>query len=317
MSINYCIMNNDAANPVRWLLANGREEEGRRLLVRYHAGGDENSPLVNFEVKEIQQALEIERSSEGSYSYFDLFRTGPNRHRTALAFFISFFTQWNGCSVLSYYLVLVLNTIGITETSEQTLINGMLQIFNWIVAICGGALLVDRIGRRRLFLVATIPMFFSYIAWTVLNAKFAETFDQRLGNAVLAFIFIYYFFYDIAWTPLPIAYTVEIFPYTLRGRGMTTYYMGAYAGLISGQFINPIAMKELAWRYYIVFCAILFFLIIGIYLWVPETKGRTLEEIAEIFDGPRSALTVSADDAFKNATHVSEVEVTGDERTRV
>ncbi|KAL6407562.1 putative plasma membrane hexose transporter [Ilyonectria robusta] len=96
--------------------------------------------------------------------------------------------------------------------------------------------------------------------------------------------------------------------------------MGAYAGLISGQFLNPIAMKELAWRYYIVFCAILFFLIIGIYLWVPETKGRTLEEIAEIFDSPRSALTVSADDAddaFKNATHVSEVEVTGDERTRV
>ncbi|KAH6974993.1 general substrate transporter [Ilyonectria sp. MPI-CAGE-AT-0026] len=289
----------------RWLLANGREEEGRRLLVRYHGAGDESSPLVDFEVKEIQQALEIERSSGSSYSYFDLFRTGPNRHRTALAFFISLFTQWNGCSVLSYYLVLVLNTIGITETSKQTLINGMLQIFNWIVAICGGALLVDRVGRRRLFLVATIPMFFSYIAWTILNAKFAETFDQRLGNAVPAFIFIYYFFYDI------------IFPYTLRGRGMTTYYMGAYAGLISGQFLNPIAMKELAWRYYIVFCVILFFLIIGIYLWVPENKGRTLEEIAEIFDGPRSALTVSADDAFKNATHVSEVEVTGDERTRV
>ncbi|KAH6884281.1 general substrate transporter [Thelonectria olida] len=301
----------------RWLLANGREEEARRTLVRYHAGGDEDSPLVHFELNEISQALALEKSTEQSGSYFELLRTGSNRHRTALAFFLSFFTQWNGCSVLSYYLNLVLNTIGIRETSKQTLINGMLQIFNWIVAVFGGAFLVDRVGRRRLFLVATTGMFISYIAWTVLNAEFAKTLDQRLGNAVLTFIFIYYFFYDIAWTPLPVAYTVEIFPYSLRGRGMTTSYVGTYCGLISGQFINPIAMKNIGWHYYIVFCAVLFFLVVGIYLWVPETKGRTLEEIAEIFEGPSGALHAASTDDAKVATKVLEVEVSNDERSRV
>ncbi|KAH1913672.1 hypothetical protein KXW12_000445 [Aspergillus fumigatus] len=302
----------------RWLMANKKEEESRRILTKYHAGGDENSPLVEFELNEIAQALELEKASEHAPSYFELVRTGPNRHRTALAFLIAFFTQWNGCSVLSYYLALVLNTIGITAPAHQTLINGMLQIFNWIVAVCGGALLVDRVGRRSLFLVGTSGMLLSYIAWTVLNSEFAKTHDQRLGSAVLAFIFIYYFFYDISWTPLPVAYTAEIFPYTLRGRGMTINFVGTYFGLISGQFLNPIAMKDLSWRYYIVFCAILFVMVLAIYLWVPETKGRTLEEIAEVFDGPRSHLTAGAVDenSAKGSGKVPEVEFREDVATR-
>ncbi|EAL84869.1 putative plasma membrane hexose transporter [Aspergillus fumigatus Af293] len=305
-------------NKTRWLMANKKEEESRRILTKYHAGGDENSPLVEFELNEIAQALELEKASEHAPSYFELVRTGPNRHRTALAFLIAFFTQWNGCSVLSYYLALVLNTIGITAPAHQTLINGMLQIFNWIVAVCGGALLVDRVGRRSLFLVGTSGMLLSYIAWTVLNSEFAKTHDQRLGSAVLAFIFIYYFFYDISWTPLPVAYTAEIFPYTLRGRGMTINFVGTYFGLISGQFLNPIAMKDLSWRYYIVFCAILFVMVLAIYLWVPETKGRTLEEIAEVFDGPRSHLTAGAVDenSAKGSGKVPEVEFREDVATR-
>ncbi|CAI6098744.1 unnamed protein product [Clonostachys chloroleuca] len=302
----------------RWLMANNKEDEARRILTKYHGGGDENSPLVEFELKEITQALQIERASEQSRNYLELVRTGPNRHRTALSFLMAFFTQWNGCSVLSYYLTLVLNTIGITEPAQQTLINGMLQIFNWVVAVCGGALLVDRVGRRSLFLVGTGGMMLSYIAWTVLNAEFAKTQDQRMGTAVLVFIFVYYFFYDISWTPLPIAYTAEIFPYNLRGRGMTINYVGTYLGLISGQFINPIAMKDIGWRYYIVFCGVLFLMVIAIYFWVPETKGRTLEEIAEIFDGPRSHLTAVADhNSPKVSTEILEVEVGKGTETRV
>ncbi|CAG9975078.1 unnamed protein product [Clonostachys byssicola] len=212
------------------------------------------------------------------------------------------------------YLTLVLNTIGITEPAQQTLINGMLQIVNWVVAVCGGALLVDRVGRRSLFLVGTGGMMLSYIAWTVLNAEFAKTQGQRMGTVVLVYIFVYYFFYDISWTPLPVAYTAEIFPYNLRGRGMTTNYVGTYLGLISGQFINPIAMKDIGWRYYIVFCGVLFLMVIAIYLCVPET----LEEIAEIFDGPRSHLTVVAEhNSPKVSTEILEVEVGRGTETRV
>jgi len=86
------------------------------------------------------------------------------------------------------------------------------------------------------------------------------------------------------------AYTVEIYPYTLRGRGLAFSVSVTMAGLILGQFVNPIALESIGWRYYIVFCILLFIMIILVWFLFPETKGRTLEEIAELFDGPTSGM---------------------------
>lgn len=91
--------------------------------------------------------------------------------------------------------------------------------------------------------------------------------------------------FDIAWTPLLQAYPVEIFPYTLRGRGLSVTYITAFTGLIIGNQVNPIAMKSIAWKYYIVFCCILGLLLGLIWFLFPETKGHTLEEIREVFEG--------------------------------
>lgn len=212
---------------------------------------------------------------------------GPaNRRRTLIAVIVGWFSQWNGVAVTSYYLTLVLNTIGITEAKDQTLINGILQIYNWLIATFLGALMVDRLGRRPLFLISTAGMLASYIAWTGLTSFFIESRNEGAGRAVVAFIFIFYFFYDIAWTPLLQAYPVEIFPFTLRGRGLSLTYITASTGLIVGNQVNPIAMKAISWKYYIVFCCILGVLFFIIWFLFPETKGRTLEEIREVFEGP-------------------------------
>lgn len=149
--------------------------------------------------------------------------------------------------------------------------------------------MVDRLGRRTLFLISTAGMLVSYICWTALNSVFARDSNQTAGYAVLAFIFIYYFFYDIAWTPLLWAYPAEIFPYTLRARGLTITLSSAYLGLILGQIVNPIAMTDIGWKYYTVFCCLLAILLVIVYLCYPETRGHSLEEIAEIFDGKKVA----------------------------
>lgn len=70
---------------------------------------------------------------------------------------IAFFSQWSGNGLVSYYLNKVLNGIGIKDTETQTLINGILQIYNYITAIVG-ALVVDKAGRRTLFLTSTAGM---------------------------------------------------------------------------------------------------------------------------------------------------------------
>jgi MFS family permease len=250
-----------------------------------------NAPLIDFEMREIEQALAHEAEVMSSTSWLDLIRTPANRKRTLIALIVGWFSQWNGVGVVSYYLTLVLNTIGITATKDQTLINGLLQIFNWLVAISCGAMMVDRLGRRKLFLISTAGMLVSYVAWTGLTSAFIATGNEGMGRAVVAFIFIYYFFYSSAWTPLLQAYPVEIFPYILRGRGLSFTLITSFVGLIVGNQVNPIAMAAISWKYYIVFCCLLAVLFVLIYFIFPETKGHTLEEIQEIFE-PLSEIMV-------------------------
>ncbi|CAG9991086.1 unnamed protein product [Clonostachys byssicola] len=301
----------------RWLVSRGRKEEARKILTEYHGSGDVNSPLVDFEMREIEKVIEEEAETLSGVSWLELVRTPANRKRTLIAVIVGWFAQWNGVGVVSYYLTLVLNTIGITSVKDQTLINGLLQIFNWLVATFLGALMVDRLGRRFLFLLSTAGMLVAYVIWTGLTAHFVQSHSEATGRAVVAFIFIYYLFYDIAWSPLLQAYSVEIFPYTLRARGLSATYVASFVGLIVGNQVNPIAMKAIAWKYYIVFCCILAVLIIVIYFLFPETKGHTLEEIREIFEGKsedddklgRIESAVDGDTAGQKKGTVKQVEI--------
>ena len=184
-------------NTVRWLIAHGQYNLAREILTKYHSPDDKDSPLVDFELAEIETAIRAESTAMSQSSYMDCIRTASNRRRTFIAVTLGFFAQWSGNGVVAYYLTLVLDTIGIKATASQTLINGMLQIFNWTISVVAGAMMVDRLGRRTLFLISTIGMLMSYICWTALNSVFARDNNQTAGYAVLAFIFIYYFFYDI------------------------------------------------------------------------------------------------------------------------
>ncbi len=65
------------------------------------------------------------------------------------------------------------------------------------------------------------------------------------------FIYIYYFFYNIAWSGLLVGYTVEILPYNIRAKGMTVVFLMVDIALFFNQYINPIALDHIEWRYYI------------------------------------------------------------------
>jgi hypothetical protein len=300
----------------RWLIAHGRQSEARKILVKYHGGGDENSPLVEFEMREIETAITREADTLSQNSWLDLVRTPANRKRTLIAFIVGWFAQFNGAGIISYYLFLVLNTVGITEPSRQTLINGLLQVSNWLSAVFAGAMMVDRLGRRTIFLGATSAMCICYAILTGLTAGVNQTKNESMGIAAVSFIFIYFFFYACCWAPLLLAYTVEIFPYTLRSRGVSTMYVSTFVSLVVSNQINPIGIQALSWRYYIVFLCILAFLVVIIWFLFPETKGYSLEEINEVFEGNNHAwnnkvadIEHHGDDEKEDGHEVREVEV--------
>lgn len=85
----------------RWLIASGRVSEAREIFVKYHAGGDENSPLVEFEMAEVEQAISLERAANHQTSYMDMFKTKGNRHRLFITFTMGIFAQWDGSGIVS------------------------------------------------------------------------------------------------------------------------------------------------------------------------------------------------------------------------
>lgn len=85
-------------------------------------------------------------------------------------------------------------------------------------------------------------MFLFFSAQTICFATFVEKGFSNAAHAVIAFIFIFYAFYDIAFTPLIVSYTVEILPYHIRAKGFTVFNFTISLALIFNQYVNPIAL---------------------------------------------------------------------------
>ena len=181
----------------RWLIFSGRTEEARQIIAKHHAGGDVDAPLVIFEVTEIEHTLHMEKTAQNSSSYMDMFKTKGNRHRLFISVSLGIFAQWCGNGVVSYYLALVLDTVGITSTTNQLIISACLQMWNLIFAV-GAAFSVDTLGRRKLFLSSAAIMTVSFAIITGLSASFANTGTASTGAAVIPFLFIFFAGYDIA-----------------------------------------------------------------------------------------------------------------------
>jgi len=271
----------------RWLISKGKDAKALATLAHYHADGNENDALVRYEYEEIKAAIEFDREVAANVGWKSLFATPGNRKRMRIIIALAFFSQWSGNGLVSYYLNKVFDTIGITDPTIQLLINGILQIWNLFWAILA-SFMVDRLGRRFLFLTSAAGMMVCFTMQTVCSAVFAQKGTPAAAHAVIAFIFLFYAFYDIAFTPLIVSYTVEILPYPIRAKGFNVFNFAISLSLIFNQYVNPIALDKLGWKYYIVYVVWLCFEFVYLYFFVVETKNRTLEETAALFDGERA-----------------------------
>lgn len=226
------------------------------MLAKYHANGDMDDELVLFELAEIKEAIQVERNATEGVSYASFLKTPGNRHRLAIIIMVAFFSQWVGNGIISYYLVKILDSVGITGSTQQTAYNGGLQIFNWLMAIAG-SLSCERVGRRRLWLTSACGMLVSFVIITACSAAYAEKGVKPAGTAVLAFLFVYFGFYDIAFTGLSTAYPLEILPFSLRTKGAALQGFFVACALFFNSYVNPIALDAIAWRYYFVYIGIL------------------------------------------------------------
>ncbi|KXJ85476.1 general substrate transporter [Microdochium bolleyi] len=277
----------------RWLISQEREAEAEALLVKYHANGDAGSALVRVEMEEIRTAIRLENEAMQSTSYMSFFQTPGNRRRFFIILAVGFFSQWSGNGLISYYLTLILNSIGYRSQETQTLINALLTVWGlfWGVVF---SLLVNRISRRALFLFSTLGSLAVYVCWTALEATYEMSTDlnedgtggpEGVAKGVLAMIFLFNFFFTAGWGTLQVTYVVEILPFNLRARGLVLYNLFVACALIFNQYANPIGVTNSGWKYYITYCVWLAVEAVVVYFLFVETSGLSLEETAMKLDG--------------------------------
>jgi MFS family permease len=80
----------------RWLVSKNRHSEALQILAKYHANGDTNDQLVQFEYLEICHALELEKEASSSTGWSTFFATKGNRHRLLICVLVGFMIQWAG-----------------------------------------------------------------------------------------------------------------------------------------------------------------------------------------------------------------------------
>jgi hypothetical protein len=269
----------------RWLIKNGRLEEAHKILATYHANGDMQDPLVLLEVHEIKNAVELDDVANTG-TWLSFFRTIGNKRRFFVILMIGTATQWIGNGLVSYFLVPILKQVGITKPAQTTGINGGIAIWSWWAAMLGASL-SDKFGRRSLFLTSLVGALASFILITALSGRFASTHHTPTGVAMIPFLFIFNAFYAIAFTPIPLLYIPEISPFSLRAKSAALLLLSQNVAQAFNQFVNPIALKAIAWRYFIVYVAVIACYLVLFYLFCRETKGLTVEEAALVYEPER------------------------------
>ncbi|KAH5497193.1 hypothetical protein HBI52_190250 [Parastagonospora nodorum] len=299
-----------------WLYRRSREAEARAILVKYHADGNAEDVGVLVEIAHLAASTS---SQPPTSPWSTLYSTPGHRRRLLISIIIGVSTQWvrNGNvsllfkSVISFYLAPVLATIGISSPLTQQSINGSLQIYTFVIAIIS-SLLSNVFGRRRLILTSTSTMLLFMLLVTVFSYLYTSTATPSYGIAVIISLFLFFGGYVIGLTPIPILYVNEIWPAHIRTKGTSVFWVSQAVAVCFNQFVNPIALQEIAWRYYLVYVGVLCAVIAFVWFLVPETKDLSLEEIGRMFDrgrGPEGEEVELADVAGRRSGDLEEVRV--------
>ncbi|KAI1148747.1 general substrate transporter [Nemania diffusa] len=271
----------------RWLITKERHDEAYEILAKYHAEGNRESEFVKAEFAQLQSTIAIELDNSKK-SMMDLVRTSGNRRRLLISTMLGLFTQWSGNTLISYYLGDILEAIGQTSSIFKQKINVAIAAWSLVNGTIA-SLLVKRFRRRVMYLACTCSLLLVYISWTIsmkyaIDGKNSGVLNTAAGGAVLFFIFAYSPCYNLGYNALTYTYMVEIWPYAERSRGIAYFQLwGRLAGFFT-TFVNPIGLQNASWRYLISYVVFLSYEITFVYFVFPETFGRTLEELAFLFE---------------------------------
>ncbi|KAK5164098.1 uncharacterized protein LTR77_010189 [Saxophila tyrrhenica] len=283
----------------RWLVMKGRDDEALETLKRLHGSPSGDDDFYLKEYHQIKSQYHIEKDEK--LGIVAIFKRPSYRKRMYLILTFSLFGQLTGIIPLQNYQVTIYTTLGFSNVFSLILtgIWGTLGCISTATAFC----VVDKLGRRPLLFIAygfMIPGGIMLVTlWGVYEAGGST--NISIGKAVIFGMFFYGFGYGGFINTFFPAYSSEIMPSNIRATGTATGYAVFNITVILLTQITPLAIERISWRYFLIFliCDVIFIIIFSIFY--PETKNKTLEEIAALF-GDEVAETLE-----EAGTHKEEV----------
>lgn len=289
----------------RWLVKRGRREEARDILARLLAV-EPNSEMIDMDIRDIESSL----ATSESQSWLGAFRMGEQRfiHRTALATCVQFFQQICGINAITLYTTkLFQGFIGLDPVPARVLSAciGFSDILGGIVAY----FTIERLGRRVLMVGSSVVLCMSM---AILAGTTSDPSNTSALIAAVVFVFIFEGVFSIGYSGLPYLYAAEIAPLQHRAsiNALSTATLWIFNFLLAE--VTPIGLNTIENRYFIIFAVFNIAIGLLVFFCFPETKGRTLEEIDEIFaqsknifDPPRVARNLPR-------LHIAEIHVMGE-----
>ena len=253
----------------RFLIRKGLLDDARHVLSMIRPADE-----VEDEIREIRDTAALEADAAATTSWSTLW--SPHyRYLVAAGVGVAAFQQFQGANAIFYYIPLIVEEAsGVAAQSAL-----MWPIIQGVILVLGSLLfmvIADKFNRRTLLTLGGTVMALSFLAPTVINLINPAS-DPML---IVVFLSIYVAFYSFTWAPLTWVIVGEIFPLVIRGRaaGMAASFnwIGSFAvGLLFP--IMTASMPQAA--VFAVFGVICVLGVLFVRTRVPETRGRSLEEI--------------------------------------
>ncbi|KAH7653408.1 Sugar/inositol transporter protein [Dioscorea alata] len=289
----------------RWLIMKNRVDEARSVLLKIN--GDEAE--ANKKLAEIEEAagvLNAENNNENKEVWWEILRPSPSLRRMLIAGCgIQFFQQITGIDATVYYSPTIFKDAGIKSDKEllaATVGVGFTKTMFILVAI----LLVDKVGRKPLLYVSTIGMttclFILGLSLTLVHGSGMISPKVGIAIAILAVCGNVAFF-SVGIGPMCWVLSSEIYPLRYRAQASALGAVGSRlsSGLISMSFLSLSHAITVGGTFFI-FSAISAISVVFAYCCVPETKGKSLEEIQMLFQKEREVQRGEVE--LSNAEHL-------------
>ncbi|KAK8855735.1 hypothetical protein PGQ11_011647 [Apiospora arundinis] len=269
----------------RWLLLKGRTEEAEAAFRNYHYRHGENGEWCRSEFAMIQANIAEEVRTQHQLSWGDLLKTPAFRRRLFVGSFVWAAAMLAGISFVQYFQTAIYATLQYNE-SQQLLISGLYGTVGPIACIAS-LFFVDRVPRKTILVSSSALLSLCFLIITIIAAVFPAKPGMPTNAAaqrgLIACIFAVSANYSALLGPMTWIIPPEVFTTELRAKANAIVQVIHYSISLIITQCSPIALAAVGWKYYIMFvltnalCAAVFFVA------YPETKGKSLEEIAEIF----------------------------------